>query len=123
MAKENIIKCAKCGKEIEVQEEDILEDGEEVIEYYCESCGGGLIVAFLDSRDRDLFSRGGDRIMKRLKGLDEIHEIMEKIHEDEKGLTLEQTIKKLREESEQFLLERNLKLKRVMPKESRHVSV
>jgi len=61
--------------------------------------------------------------MKRLKGLDEIHEIMEKIHEDEKGLTLEQKIKKLREESEQFLLERNLKLKRVMPKESRHVSV
>jgi len=38
--------------------------------------------------------------MKRLKGLDEIHEIMEKIHEDEKGLTLEQKIKKLREERE-----------------------
>ncbi len=61
--------------------------------------------------------------MKRLKGLDEIHEIMEKIHEDEKGLTLEQKIKKLREESEQFLLERNLRLKRVRPKESRHISV
>jgi len=54
MAKENIIKCAKCGKEIEVQEEDILEDGEEVIEYYCESCGGGLIVAFLDSKKANL---------------------------------------------------------------------
>lgn len=61
--------------------------------------------------------------MKRLKGLDEIHEIMEKIYEDEKGLTPEQKIKKLREESEQFLLERNLMLKRVKPKESRHVSI
>lgn len=61
--------------------------------------------------------------MKRLKGLDEIHEIMEKIYEDEKGLTPEQKIKKLREESEQFLLERDLKLRRIKPKELRHVSV
>lgn len=61
--------------------------------------------------------------MKRLQSLDEIHEIMEKIYEDEKGLTLEQRVKKLREESERFLSERNLKLKRVSPKESRHVSV
>jgi len=54
--------------------------------------------------------------MKRLKGLDEIHEIMGKIHEDEKELTPKQKIKKLREESEQFLLECNLKLKRANQK-------
>ena len=31
--------------------------------------------------------------MKRLKGLDEIHEVMEKIYEEEKSLTPEQRIK------------------------------
>ena len=31
--------------------------------------------------------------MKRLKGLDEIHEIIEKISDEEKGLTPEQRIK------------------------------
>lgn len=61
--------------------------------------------------------------MKKLRGLDEIHEIMEKIYEEEKNLTPAQKIKKLREESEQFLLEHNLKLKRVKLKELRHVSV
>ena len=55
--------------------------------------------------------------MKRLKGLDEIHEVMEKIYEEEKNLTPEQMIKKLREESEKFLLERQLNLKRAKPKE------
>ena len=37
--------------------------------------------------------------MKRLKGLDEIHEVMDKIYEEEKNLTPDQRIKKLREES------------------------
>jgi len=60
--------------------------------------------------------------MKRLKGLDEIHEIIEKISDEEKGLTPEQRIKKLREEADRFLLERNLDLKRVRPKEVRHVA-
>lgn len=60
--------------------------------------------------------------MKRLKGLDEIHEIMEKISDEEKGLTPEQRIKKIREEADSFLSERNLELKRVMPKEVRHVA-
>jgi hypothetical protein len=59
--------------------------------------------------------------MKRLKGLDEVHEIIEKISDEEKGLTPEQRIKKLREEADRFLLERNLGLKRVKPKEVRHV--
>jgi len=61
--------------------------------------------------------------MKKLKGLDEVHEIIEKIYDEEKKLTPEQRIKKLREESDRFLLERNLNLKRVNPKELRHVAV
>lgn len=60
--------------------------------------------------------------MKRLKGLDEIHEIIEKISDEEKGLTPEQRIKKIREEADRFLLDRNLELKRVKPKEVRHVA-
>lgn len=58
--------------------------------------------------------------MKRLKGLDEIHEIMEKIHKEEKDLTLERRVKKIRKESEKFLLERKLTLKRVKSKELKH---
>lgn len=61
--------------------------------------------------------------MKRLKGLDEIHEVMEKIYEEEKSLTPEQRIKKLRKESEKFLLERQLNLKRANPKEVKHSAV
>lgn len=61
--------------------------------------------------------------MKRLKGLDEIHEVMEKIYEEEKNLTSEQRIKKLREESEKFLLERQLNLKRANPKEVKQSAV
>ena len=60
--------------------------------------------------------------MKKSKGLDEIHEIVEKISVDEKGLTPEQRIKKIREEADRFLLERNLNLKRGGSKESRHVA-
>ncbi|MBI5746120.1 MAG: hypothetical protein HZA13_03855 [Nitrospirae bacterium] len=60
--------------------------------------------------------------MKRLKGLDEIHEIIEKISDEEKDLTPEQRIKKIREEADRFLLERNLELKRVKRKEERHVA-
>ncbi|MBI5182720.1 MAG: hypothetical protein HZA06_07435 [Nitrospirae bacterium] len=61
--------------------------------------------------------------MKRFKGLDEIHEIMENIYEEEKGLSPEQKVKKLREESDKFLQERNLSLKRVKPEESKHIAV
>ena len=60
--------------------------------------------------------------MKKSKGLDEIHEIVEKISVEEKGLTPEQRIKKIRGEADRFLLERNLNLKRVGSKESRHVA-
>ncbi len=60
--------------------------------------------------------------MKRLKGLDEIHEIIEKISDEEKGLTPEQRIKKLREEADRFLLDRKLNLRRVKPKEVKVVA-
>jgi len=58
--------------------------------------------------------------MKRLKGLDEVHEIIEKIYDEEKDLTPEQRIKRLREESDKFLSDRGLRLKRIKPKEIRH---
>jgi len=53
--------------------------------------------------------------MKKPKGLREIHEIMEKIHEEEKRLNAEQRVKRLREESDK------LSLKRVTPKELKHI--
>lgn len=61
--------------------------------------------------------------MKRLKGLDEVHEIMEKVYEEEKGLSTEQRVRKLRDESDKFMLERKLSLKRLKPKELRQISV
>jgi len=59
--------------------------------------------------------------MKKPKGLREIHEIMEKIYEEEKRLNAEQRVKRLREESDKFMLERKLSLKRVKPKELKHI--
>ena len=59
--------------------------------------------------------------MKEPKELKQIHEIMEKIYEEEKGLNAEQRVKKLREESEKFMLERKLSLKRVKLKELKHI--
>ncbi|MEW6607681.1 MAG: hypothetical protein AB1414_09565 [bacterium] len=58
--------------------------------------------------------------MKNLKGLDEIHEIMEKIYEEEKKLSFEQRVKKIRDESDKFILERKLGIKRVKPKELKY---
>ena len=58
--------------------------------------------------------------MKRFKGLDEVHEIIEKIYDEEKDLTPEQRIKRLREESDKFLSDRGLRLKRIKPKKIRH---
>ncbi len=55
--------------------------------------------------------------MKELKELRQIHAIMEKIHEEEKRLNAKQRVKKLREESEKFMLEQKLNLRRVKPKE------
>ena len=59
--------------------------------------------------------------MKELKGLKEIHKIREKIYEEEKTLNIQQRVKKIRKESDKFLLERKLNLKRVKPKELKHI--
>ena len=48
-----------------------------------------------------------------MNSLDEIHEIMEKVYNEEKGLTGEERRDKVREESEQFLRERKIHLTRV----------
>lgn len=58
--------------------------------------------------------------MKKLKGLDEVHTIIEKIYNEEMGLTSEQRIKRIREEADRFLSERKLNFKRVNPKELKH---
>lgn len=60
--------------------------------------------------------------MKEPKGLKEIHEIMEKIYEEEKVLSADQRVKKIREESDRFLMERKLSLKRVKTKELKSLS-
>jgi len=50
--------------------------------------------------------------MKEAKGLREIHQIMENIYEEEKELTPAQRVEKLREESNKFMRERKLSLKK-----------
>lgn len=59
--------------------------------------------------------------MKGPKGLREIHQIMENIYEEEKELTPAQRVEKRREESNKFMRERKLSLKRVKPGEPKHV--
>jgi hypothetical protein len=55
--------------------------------------------------------------MKTDKGLQEIHEIMEKIYEDDKNLTKEQVVKKINDESDSFISKHKLTLKRNKPKD------
>jgi hypothetical protein len=54
--------------------------------------------------------------MKEPKGLREIHKIMEKIYEEEEILNAGQRVRKIREESDRFVMERKLNLKRVKTK-------
>ncbi len=61
--------------------------------------------------------------MKELKELRQIHAIMEKIYEEEKRLNARQRVKKLREESEKFMLERKLNLRRIKSKELKNIIV
>ena len=61
--------------------------------------------------------------MKKFKGVDEIHEIMEKIYEEEKDMTPEQRVKKIKEESDKFMVERKLVLKRIKTKKLKHLAV
>ena len=70
-----------------------------------------------------MFPGGGGRAMIREKGLDEVHEIIEAIYEEEKNLTAEQRVIKVREESEKFMVERKLVLKRIAPAKSRYAAI
>jgi hypothetical protein len=54
--------------------------------------------------------------MKESRVMEELHKIREKIYEEEKNLSIEERIKKTREESEKYIKEHNLKLKRVPSK-------
>jgi hypothetical protein len=69
-----------------------------------------------------MFSGGGSGIMKRPEGIREIHKIMEDIYEEDKELTPAQRVKKIKEESNSFLLEHKLSLKRIKPGEPKHVA-
>jgi len=55
--------------------------------------------------------------MKESKTLKEVHEIMEGIYEEEKGLRVSLRVKRIREESEEFMKSRGLNLKRISHKE------
>ena len=51
------------------------------------------------------------------KRLEEIHLIMEEIYKEERGLSPEERVKKIRNESEKFIKERNLKIRRLSCKD------
>jgi hypothetical protein len=62
-------------------------------------------------------------MIKKPRELKEIHEIMEKIYEEEKGFNAERRAKKIKEESEKFMRERKLNLKRVRPNELKKIAI
>jgi len=47
------------------------------------------------------------------KTLEKIHEIRERIYEEEKNLTKEGSLQKIRTESEEFMKKYNIKLRRI----------
>ena len=55
--------------------------------------------------------------MKESKEIEDLHKIMEKFYEEDKNLSSEQKIKKIREESENFMHERGLRLRRMKGKQ------
>ena len=55
--------------------------------------------------------------MKESKEMEELHKIMEKFYEEDKDLSPEQKVKKIREESERFMIERGLHLRRIKNKQ------
>jgi hypothetical protein len=54
--------------------------------------------------------------MNESKVMEELHKIREKIYEEEKNMSIKERVKKTREESEKYIKEHNLKLKRVPSK-------
>ena len=58
--------------------------------------------------------------MKEPKALKELHEIMEIIYEEEKDLSIEERLTKIKNESDKFMLSRGLKLRRAKSKERKY---
>ena len=56
-----------------------------------------------------------------MKSLDEIHKIMEKVYNEEKGLVSEEKVKRIREESDRFLKERKINLRYASLREPSHI--
>ena len=52
-------------------------------------------------------------MIKEPKAMREIHEIMEKIYEEEKDLTKEEILSRIKKDSQQLIEDRGLKLDRV----------
>ena len=71
-----------------------------------------LIAGFfaVAQNDKGAFSMNESKAMK------ELHDIMGRFYEEEKNLTSDQKVRKIREESEGFLRERGIKLKRMKSK-------
>jgi len=55
--------------------------------------------------------------MKEPKEMEKLHKIMEEFYEEDKDLSPEQKVKKIREESEKFMIERGLHLRRIKNKQ------
>lgn len=55
--------------------------------------------------------------MKESKEMEDLHKIMENFYEEDKNLSSEQKIKKIREESENFMREHGLRLRRMKGKQ------
>ena len=51
--------------------------------------------------------------MKESKEMEELHRIMERFYEEDKDLTPDQKVKKIRDESERFMIEHGLYLRKV----------
>ena len=55
--------------------------------------------------------------MKESKEMEDLHKIMEKFYEEDKDLTSDQKVMKIREESESFMREHGLRLRRMKGKQ------
>jgi len=55
--------------------------------------------------------------MKESKEMEDLHKIMEKFYEEDKDLTSDQKVMKIREESESFMREHGLILRRLKGKQ------
>jgi len=60
-------------------------------------------------------------MIKESKAMKEVHEIMERIYESQKGMSPEEIVKDFNKSSEEFIKKHNLKLRRAEDKETAKV--